>query len=400
MLTKNSTTKLIGLLFMFCFTSSLASQSRGHFSATYSPDGLLISNQTQSLQANLYGYTAFDMFKTQGGIPGLSSGTNLRWARLYLNGKLLTDWNYSFGYDFQPNNTDRLTDAYIAYNGWKNMSLTCGQFTPNISVSSWTDDTNRDFLETPLSTYLFTPDYSRGLAYDINNSQLALHASIYRPGVEQNFSGITPLSMTARFVYSPVHTQTHVISLGAAFLYSKIDGTDTISYSAPPELATRNNNMTLNTRLISNAKTVTSGVLEASYVRGSWSAQAEYVYNLVWRNMNSQNLRFNGCYAALGYFFTGESMNYSFPGGGFVGLDHMNNKRLGAWQIVARISYANLNDKDIIGGKETNAALGLNWYINQYLALKTSYIRATTSLPKTSADANANIYALRAQVRF
>jgi phosphate-selective porin OprO/OprP len=340
------------------------------------------------------------MFKIQGGTPELSSGTNLRWARLCLGGKVLTDWGYSFGYDFQPNNANRLTDAYIAYNGWQNMSLLVGQFTPNVSISSWTDDTDRSFLEIPLSTYLFTPDYSRGLAYDINNSQLALHASIWRPGVEQNFSGRTPLSASARFIYSPIHTQTHALSLGAAVWCSTTDGTRTVFYDAPPELATRNNNIVLNTSLIPNVKNATSSILEASYVRGPWSMQTEYIYNLVWRNMNSQNLRFNGCYAALGYFFTGESMNYSFPGGGFISLDHINNKRLGAWQIVARISYANLNDKDIIGGKETNTTLGLNWHINQYVALKTSYIRAIINLPNTGAHANSNIYALRAQVRF
>lgn len=397
---KNQIAKLISLLYIFYITPSLANESGGHFSTTYSPNGLLISNQAQSFQANLHGYTVFDMFKIQSGIPELNSGNNLRWARLYLSGKVLTDFNYSIGYDFQPNNANRLTDAYIAYSGWQNMSLLAGQFTPNVSISSWTDDSDRSFFEIPLPTFLFTPDYGRGLAYDINNSQLALHTSIWRPGVEQNFSGRTPLGAATRFIYSPIHTQTQALSLGTTVWYNQTDGTNTTSYDAPPELATRSGNITLSSGLIPNVKNMTSGILEASYVHGPWSIQSEYTYNLVWRNKNSENLRFNGYYAAFGYFFTGESMNYSFPGGGFVDLDHINNKRLGAWRIAARVSYANLNDKDISGGKETNVILGLNWYINQYASLKTSYIRAMIDLPNTGEQVNANIYALRAQVQF
>jgi len=401
MLMKNSTAKLISLIYIFCSAPGLANESGGRFSIVYSPNGLLISNQTQSFQAGLHGYTAFDMFKIQGPISELSSGNNLRWARLYLSGKILTDLKYSFGYDFQPKNANRLTDAYIAYKGWRNMSLLAGQFTPNVSISSWTDDTDREFFEIPLSTFLFTPDYGRGLAYDINNSQLALHTSIWLPGVEQDFSGKTPLAAAARFIYSPIHKQTRALSLGAAVWCSQTDGTSSASYVAPPELVTRNKNIILNSGLIPNVKNMTSGIMEASYVHGPWSVQSEYTYSLLWRNdKNSENLRFNGCYAAFGYFFTGESMNYSFPSGGFDDLDCINNRRLGAWQIIARVSYANLNDKDISGGKETNATLGLNWHINQYLVFKTSYIRVATSLPNTGAHTNANIYALRAQVRF
>ena len=392
--------RLAGLMGMLIVTSSLANQPPECFPAmSCSPvSGISFSNQTKSIQANLRGYTAFDMFKIQGDTPELNSGSNLRWARMYLSGDILNDWGYSVGYDFKASNTNRLTDAYIAYNGWSNMSLVAGQITPNVSMTGWIEDIDEFFLETPLSTSLFTPDYSRGIIYSINNSQLALYTSIYYPGIEQDFSGRKPLGASARLIYSPIHTQTHAFSFSAAAIYGQTDSTNTTSYSTPPELVTRDNSTTLDTGLIPNVTNIATGIAEACYIHGPWNVYGEYVHNLLWRNMDQQNLQFNGGYVALSYFLTGESMNYNFPAGIIIKPDDINNQRLGAWQIATRISYANLNDKEVSGGRETNITLGLNWYINQYVALRANYIRAMINLAN-DAHTNANIYALRAQIR-
>ena len=108
-----------------------------------------------------------------------------------------------------------------------------------------------------------------------------------------------------------------------------------------------------------------------------------------------------GCYAALSYFFTGESMHYNFPRGEFANISHIDNKKFGAWQILARVSYLNLNDKDIYAGKETNATIGLNWYVNKFVTLKADYIRIMATLPQeNNPHENNNVFAMRIQARF
>jgi phosphate-selective porin OprO/OprP len=46
----------------------------------------------------------------------------------------------------------------------------------------------------------------------------------------------------------------------------------------------------------------------------------------------------------------------------------------GAWQIAARLSYANFNDDNIFGGIGKSATLALNWHLNSHARLQFNYI--------------------------
>ena len=92
-------------------------------SVNYSDQGLTFSNPSGSFQTNLSGYMMADAFEAQHGIAGFHSGTNIRYARLNLDATILTNWAYELGYEMR---TKDLTDASIAYNGWKNMYLEVG----------------------------------------------------------------------------------------------------------------------------------------------------------------------------------------------------------------------------------------------------------------------------------
>ena len=49
--------------------------------------------------------------------------------------------------------------------------------------------------------------------------------------------------------------------------------------------------------------------------------------------------------------------------GNFGGINLENGQS--AWQVAARYSSINLNDKDIKGGKEDNMSAAVHWYFNQ-----------------------------------
>src|SRR5262249_18342898 len=64
--------------------------------------------------------------------PDLSNGSDFRRSRLGLDGRVFTDWEYSFIYDFGGSGVEgsTITNAYVQYDGFKPLLLRIGAFAP------------------------------------------------------------------------------------------------------------------------------------------------------------------------------------------------------------------------------------------------------------------------------
>jgi len=94
----------------------------------------------------------------------------------------------------------------------------------------------------------------------------------------------------------------------------------------------------------------------------------------------------HGGYVYVSYFLTGEYMPWSRSSGTLARIYPHENFFLvercrggcgwgmGAWQVAARYSYADFNDRDILGGVGESFTLGLNWYWTPYARLQFNYI--------------------------
>lgn len=122
----------------------------------------------------------------------------------------------------------------------------------------------------------------------------------------------------------------------------------------------------------------------------------------------TRNVDFYGWHLQGGYVLTGESRDYDFEHGSLGGITPCNY--YGAWELVARYSYLTLNDRNVMGGSEHNATLGLNWYVNTNVRFAFNYIRANihptnpfrAGFPSRFAQIKRklDIFALRAQFVF
>ena len=74
----------------------------------------------------------------------------------------------------------------------------------------------------------------------------------------------------------------------------------------------------------------------------------------------------------------------------------------GAWELALRFSQADLTDDDVVGGKETNLTVGLNWHLREYVMLMANYIRVLdVDRPGSVFDNNdMNIFQVRLQLEF
>jgi len=107
--------------------------------------------------------------------------------------------------------------------------------------------------------------------------------------------------------------------------------------------------------------------LEAAWVRGPFSIQAEAVALQIDRGSGS-DLTFWGGYLQASHFLTGEHRIYGKKVGLFTRVVPSEPFRWGggtwgAFEVAARLSYLDLDDHDVRGGRELNATVGLNWYL-------------------------------------
>lgn len=96
---------------------------------------------------------------------------------------------------------------------------------------------------------------------------------------------------------------------------------------------------------------------------------------------------FNGFYAALGFFLTGESRSYKNSSGAwdrikpktnFLADDGNGGTGIGAIEIAARYDFLDLEDTNagVFGGKLTTVGLAVNWYWNPNFRFMLDYLHA------------------------
>ena len=81
--------------------------------------------------------------------PQLSNGSNFRRARLGIDGKVYTDWEYSFIYDFGGSGVEgsSISAAYVQYNGLNPVLLRLGAFAPYANIEDSSGSSDLLFLE-------------------------------------------------------------------------------------------------------------------------------------------------------------------------------------------------------------------------------------------------------------
>ncbi len=121
----------------------------------------------------------------------------------------------------------------------------------------------------------------------------------------------------------------------------------------------------------------------------SFTLQAEYNFDFVQNAFLAGQapvgiLFFQGGYAELSYFLTGETREYVKEVGLFDRVVPKENAylyqsksktrySLGAWQATARYNYLNMNDKGINAGILNDWTFGLSWFFNPNFKLQWNY---------------------------
>ncbi|MDP1625821.1 MAG: porin [Parvibaculum sp.] len=341
--------------------------------------------------------------KSGGNSPvDFNNGTELRRARIGVDGKVLNDWLYRLEADFAKasrNDSDSseidVKDAYIAFTGIESTRITVGQHkTPN-SLEQLVSSTDLVFTERPLAVEAFNHrltaggDFKAGVSVGYTGENYTLTTGLFGA----NFAASSDSSalgvandegwgVHGRGTFAPIQEKGKVLHLGASGYWRDAGGQNgfggtSVRFRSGPEVSAVDNTRLVDTGNLA-ADTYTSAGAELGGIYGPFHAQAEYLVASVDQTAGLPSLDFDGGYVQLGYVLTGESRNYK--NGLFSRVKPANPFSLkgggaGAWEIATRFSTIDLNDDALRGGSQDNYTAALNWYPNEYIRVGVDYVR-------------------------
>jgi phosphate-selective porin OprO/OprP len=300
----------------------------------------------------------------------------LRRAKLNYVRNFGNDWRLKLTGDYSRGGGLELSDNYVSYNGWDQVLMTLGIGDPPFSLESVSSSSGLTFMERGMAVDALAERKAAGATFLYRSPRSILNASLVLANVSQDDLREDGQGVVLHYVYSPVESDVDAIHLGGSFSYHVNASEDNTQFRSRPEVATINDYF-VDTGSISGADRVGRLSFEASQVRQRFSWQTEVLSARVLRD-DAETVNFWGAYAFVSWFLTNDSRNYNLGDGSYGRVDVSTpflKGGKGAFEVAARASFVDLTDHDVIGGKERNLSLGLNWYLNQRTRLMANVVK-------------------------
>lgn len=369
------------------------------------PDGAFETKIGLKLQ---YDWGWFDQDRELYNVVGdEQDGTDFRAMRLDVQGKAFTDWTYRMEMDFAGQNAGDAPhpkEVWIQYNGIpyggdRTLSLRAGHFKEPFGLDQLNSFTDRAFMEVAL-TDVFSPSYNAGFQLSSaligapKHERLTWQLGVFKETDDWPSSNDSDedqgYQWTARVTGLPIASQDdrRLLHLGAAFSHRNPDGAR-LNYGLRPE-----SRVALFRYVDPDGALLPAGFrlqdaraddvnlygLELAGLFGPVNFQSEYVRSDVETTFGG-DVTFDGWYAQAGWVITGENRIYRHDSGRFGNpipehpFSFRGEKRgWGAWEVLARYSNVDLNDRPLWGGEQDALTLGLNWFPNQNIRLALNWI--------------------------
>jgi phosphate-selective porin OprO/OprP len=312
---------------------------------------------------------------------------------------MYTDWGYKIQYDFVDTGNKGIKDAYLSYNGFDNLSLKLGNFKDPFSLQEQTSSKFVTFTERSLTT-AFAAGRHIGFMGTTAHQHWTLAAGLFGDTVStKGGTDDEDWGWGARATWAPISEKSQVVHVGLGLNYRDTDTAGSSQFKTAAETHVSGVSI-VDTGTIADTKDYFKVGAELAYVKGPFSTQAEYIRTDVSRE-GATDLEFDGWYAQAGYFFTGESRNYSKGKfGKITPKSSVGAGGMGAWELALRYSTIDLSDADIDGGEADTFTLGLNWFATPTLRFSANYVDVLDVKGGTYDDAEPSVFQVRSQWAF
>jgi len=290
----------------------------------------------------------------------LNNGTEIRRARFSAKGNI-EDWGYKIQYDFIS--SEAIKDAHIIYKSNQNTEILIGSQVEAFGMEPQTSSNDVTFIERSTVIEAFGLNRAIGIAARQWGDNWTLNYGLYGQDVNHNKGGDEELGFNGRFNYAPINNDDKLISFGGSIAIIKVPDGDSVRFRARAE------SHQADTRIVNTDKIAADKyamyALETAMKFNSITLLAEYIVTDV-NSALGENANFDGFYLSASYLFNQKVRPYSTKQGKF---KRITPDKYGLWEIAARFSNLDLNDKNagVFGGQVDSITLGANYYINNHM---------------------------------
>ncbi|MGH6957274.1 MAG: OprO/OprP family phosphate-selective porin [Caulobacteraceae bacterium] len=417
--------------------------NEAHRFALQSADGEYAIGLTGDLQFDSGAYLDFHPASTSVGSQALSSGFNARRVRIGVAGTAFGSWSYAVVYD-AGNASDQtakgLETAQIVYGGLPGAAFEIGYSNTFFTLDQATSSNDGLFLEraTPsdIATSFNAGDARANVGARFFGDRYWIGAYLTGPAIGDSHTlGAERIGAFQRAAFQALSGPGYSLHLGVGVdeLFQAPNlgagAANSITLGAAPELRIDPTAL-LGAGPIGTLANPVDGALvidlESAATWNSLFWQGEYYrYRVDRRGLPSAD--FDGGYGEVSWTLTGEAHPYNRQAGAYYRIAparpfSLEHGGWGAWELAARISYADLtsgfvagealsaNPGAVDGGRQTAVTLGLNWYPDDFVRFLVDYNHVDVAKANGAAvkgaplgapvGASFDALSLRAQVAF
>ncbi|MFN4353746.1 porin [Parvibaculum sp.] len=336
------------------------------------------------------GYHMSDTDETQmilaTGNSGLRGNANFRRARLGFNGTLAKDFKYNIEFNFGDSGTEsnaRIYEVALTYAGFKGTEIVVGATKPKMTLDDSTSSNDTTFIERATAVNLaITPAAGEarmtlGASHATDNFFGAAYYTMSSAAAGGGLDDYDASNVVGRLAYATSPKEGANFHIGVSGSHSFNLPGDAIRFRDRPELRIDGSRY-IDANFAGTADTVSVYGPELAFNFGPFRAQGEYYRYEVSRIVGNDST-FDAWYLQASWIMTGEAYRYDMKKAAYSGVRPANpvtSGGMGAWEVAARYSQADLNDTSngVFGGEQRIITLGLNWYVNNNIRFMLNYL--------------------------
>ena len=335
-----------------------------------------------------------------------ASNANIRRGRLGFKGKLGEDFKYKTEVDFAEEGVD-LKEVSLTYTGIDAFDVKLGHHKPTFGFENNTSSNNIMTIERSTASNAFTSSEILGANLLGGGEDWSWALGVFNESAgNSDTRDDEDISIDGRVttnVLALANEDTeNVVHVGAGVSHRRPTGN--VRFRARPVGDGTN---IIDTGSFAAVDSVNVYNAELGAVFGPVTFQGEYFDTSVNRNGGNSDADFNGYFAQLGWFLTGESRPYKASKGKFGRVKpnkpfSLKDGGTGAVEIVGSFANTDLNDAGagILGGESDTATFGVNWYLTNNIRLMGNVVSIDTDENASVPNDDPTLYNMRAQWDF